>query len=74
MTAQEREPRQETPSMHQLLASCAAADAVSTPPESGAEAAQDAETPRASGVPYTADASAAAILAVPEQRPGRDAA
>lgn len=60
MTAHERENRQETPSMRELLESCAAADAVSTPPAAEGE----------SGAGYV---SAAAVLSVPDQRPAEPA-
>lgn len=67
MTACEREHRQEPPSMRELLESCAAADAVSTPPDSAAE-------PEGSPAPALPSASTAALLATPEQRPDQDAA
>lgn len=74
MTAQEHENRQGTPSMRQLLESCAAADAVSTPPADGTDTA-GARTGKPGGRAGAVDAdamSAAAVLSVPDQRPNRD--
>jgi hypothetical protein len=70
MTAHDREYRQETPSMGELLKSCAAADAVSTPPATEAEDAGTEPTGEKAG----GSAAAAALCSVPGKHPGQDAA
>ncbi|GAB2797545.1 hypothetical protein [Streptomyces daliensis] len=67
MTAHDREQKQGMPSMRELLASCAAADAVSQPPSAPADAPARTDRPAPVSVP-------AATQPVPDQRPGRDAA
>ena len=76
MTAHDREYRQETPSMGELLKSCAAADAVSTPPATEAEEAgtDPAGEKAKSGEKAGGSAAAAALCSVPGKHPGQDAA
>ncbi|MGW7519339.1 hypothetical protein ACWGJ2_27495 [Streptomyces sp. NPDC054796] len=73
MTAHDREQKQGMPSMRELLASCAAADAVSQPPSAPADAPArtDRPAPTSASAPVSVPA---ATPPVPDQRPGRDAA
>lgn len=62
-------PEETGVSMSALLASRAAADAVSTPPSDADEQAEQLKRAKADG-----DEGSAAVTGSPEARPGRDAA